>query len=661
MSAASTPPITDLAGWRYPRTLPSLPESYHSISVPKGLSFWRKALAFAGPGYMVAVGYMDPGNWATDLAGGARFGYTLLSVILLSNLMAILLQALALKLGIASGRDLAQACRDHYSRPVSFVLWVLCEIAIAACDLAEVIGTIIALKLLFGLPYLWGLVVAGCDTFLLLAFQRRGMRPLEVVTLLLIGVIAGSFVFEIVLARPDWAAVVRGLMPGLATESSAALRESLYIAIGMLGATVMPHNLYLHSALVQTRAFAPTSEGKRQALRFNFLDSMLALNGAFFVNAAILVLAVTSFHARGTEVETLQDAHRLLGQTWGTVLASVLFAVALLASGQSSTLTGTLAGQVVMEGFVHLRIRPWLRRLITRSLALLPALMLIGLTGQGGDEVDHRLLQLLVLSQVVLSMQLPFAIVPLVQFTGDRNRMGAFASGLVLKTLALVCAVVVVGLNVVLLALQTGKWAEDLEVAGWSAAWAYATMGPLALGLLGFLGWVLVHPWRVQAHAKRGAEEAARVAVAAQLPGVQYRRIGVAVELEGGDEAVLAQAAALARTHGAELVAIHVVEGPAAAVYGSVAADQESRRDRERIAELTEHLTREGLSVRGVLGFGTPSDQLVRVVGQEGIDLLVLGSHGHRLLADLALGNTVVPLLHKLKIPVLVVPSRSAP
>jgi manganese transport protein len=632
----------------------SLEEVHGTIPVPPA-SRWRRFLAFSGPAFMVSVGYMDPGNWGTDLEAGSKFGYRLLWVLLLSNLMAVLLQTLATRLGVVTGQDLAQACRSTYPRRATFLLWVLCEIAIAACDLAEVIGTIIALKLLFGIPYLWGLVVAACDTFLLLAFQRRGMRPLEMVTLLLIGVIAGSFIFEIVLARPDWADVVRGLVPGLATENSEAFRDSLYVAIGMLGATVMPHNLYLHSALVQTRAFAPTPEGKRQALRFNFLDSMLALNGAFFVNAAILVLAVTTFHTRGTEVETLQDAHRLLGQTWGTALASILFAVALLASGQSSTLTGTLAGQVVMEGFVHLRIRPWLRRLITRSLALLPALVMIGLTGQGGDEVDHQLLHLLVLSQVILSMQLPFAIVPLVQFTADRNRMGAFASGLTLKVLAAVCAVIVVGLNVVLLALQTGKWADDLEAAGWSAAWVYGSMGPLALGLLGFLGWVLAYPWRTR------REEAAPVTVADQLPGVRYHRIGVAVELEGRDDAVLAQAAALARTHAAELVAIHVVEGPAAAVYGSAAADLESRRDRERIAELTEHLTREGLAVRGVLGFGTPTDQLVRVVEREGIDLLVLGSHGHRLLADLALGNTVAPLLHKLKIPVLVVPSRPGP
>ncbi len=354
----------------------SLEEIHSSVPIPS--RGWRRFLAFSGPAFLVSVGYMDPGNWGTDIEAGSRFGYRLLWVLLMSNVMAILLQTLTARLGVVTGRDLAQACRDNYPRWTGFILWVLCEIAIAACDLAEVIGTVIALKLLFGLPYVWGLLVAAGDTFLLLALQRRGVRLLEGVTLCLIAVIAGSFVYEIALARPAWGEVVRGLLPTLDPQLTGA---SLYVAIGMLGATVMPHNLYLHSALVQTRSFSQTAKGKREACKYNMLDSMVALNGAFFVNAAILILSVCTFFQFHRQVETLQEAHELLSTAWGTALAGGLFAVALLASGQSSTLTGTLAGQVVMEGFIRLRLRPWVRRLITRSLAIAPALVVIAFAG----------------------------------------------------------------------------------------------------------------------------------------------------------------------------------------------------------------------------------------------------------------------------------------
>src|SRR5262249_21119125 len=359
--------------------------------------------------FLISVGYMDPGNWGTDIEAGSRFGYRLMWVLLLSNLMAVLLQTLSARLGVVTGRDLAQACGENYPRPAAILLWVLCEIAIAACDLAEVIGTVIALKLLFHIPYIWGLAIAAADTFLLLALQRRGVRLLELVTLGLVAVIGGSFFIEIVLARPDWAEVVRGFLPGF---DPLHFKDSLYVAIGILGATVMPHNLYLHSALVQTRAFPQSVDGKKLACRYNFFDSLIALNGAFFVNAAILVLSVSTFFTRGWKVETLQDAHQLLGKVWGTTLASGLFAVALLASGQSSTLTRTLAGQVVMEGFIRLRIRAWARRLLTRCLAIVPALLAIAASENeslwGEGSVDQRLLALLVLSQVILSFQLPF-------------------------------------------------------------------------------------------------------------------------------------------------------------------------------------------------------------------------------------------------------------
>src|SRR5438445_5247775 len=492
----------------------SLEDIHSSVPIPMR-SRWRRLLAFSGPAFLISVGYMDPGNWGTDLEAGSKFGYRLLWVLLLSNFMALLLQSLASRLGIVTGKDLAQTCRESYPRWMSVPQWVICEIAIAACDLAEVIGTVIALKLLFHLPYFWGIVIAAGDTFLLLALQRRGVRALEFITLALIGVIACSFVCEIVWARPDWAEVVRGLMPGLDTRSPEFRTDSLYVAIAMLGATVMPHNLYLHSALVQTRAFPQSPEGKAQACKYNLIDSILALNGAFFVNAAILVLSVCSFYARNQPVESLAEAHELLQSVWGTRLAPFLFAIALLASGQSSTLTGTLAGQVVMEGFVHLRIKPWMRRLLTRLVAIVPALLVIGFashTTLGESSVDEQLLGLLVFSQVVLSFQLPFAIVPLVQTTSDVQRMGRFASRGWLKALAWTCACVVVALNGVLIYLQMNEWAGQAS----NPNWVYGTIGPLAVLMAAFLGWITLYPF----FARR--EELPRPPLAPELPAVAF-------------------------------------------------------------------------------------------------------------------------------------------
>jgi manganese transport protein len=448
--SASTPPLDVLTGWRYPRTQLSLPESNASVRVPRTGPFWRKALAFAGPGYMVAVGYMDPGNWATDLAGGARFGYTLLSVVLISNMMAILLQSLALKLGIVTGRDLAQACRDHYSRPVSFVLWVLCEIAIAACDLAEVIGAAIALNLLFGIPLLWGVVLTACDVLLILLLQNKGFRWLEAFVIALIASIGVCFAVELAMAQPALAEVARGLVPTTEIVSNPVM---LYIAIGILGATVMPHNLYLHSSIVQTRRVAPDPASKREAIRFATLDSTVALLFAFFINAAILVLAAATFHGSGHQsVADINDAYHLLTPLLGTTAASTLFAVALLAAGQNSTITGTLAGQVVMEGFLDIRLPAWLRRLITRLIAIIPAVIVTALYGERGAA------GLLILSQVILSLQLSFAVVPLVRFTGERRKMGEFANGRLLSAVAWSVAVVIVGLNAWLLIGTARAW-----------------------------------------------------------------------------------------------------------------------------------------------------------------------------------------------------------
>jgi len=423
--------------------LPSLPESHRTIPIHAGIGWFKKVLAFAGPGYLVAVGYMDPGNWATDIGGGAKFGYTLLSVILISNVMAMILQALSAKLGIVTGRDLAQACRESYSRPVAIGLWIVCEIAIAACDLAEVLGSAVALKLLFGLPLLAGVLITALDVLIVLALQGRGFRLIEAFVITLIASIALCFAYEIFFAQPIWREAAVGFIPRLEILRN---REMLYIAIGILGATVMPHNLYLHSSIVQTRAFATDASGKREAIRYATFDSTLALGFALFVNAAILVLGAAAFHTRGLHnVAEIADAYKLLTPVLGASLASTLFACALLASGQNSTLTGTLAGQIVMEGFLNLRLKPWLRRLITRVTAIVPAVIVIGLYGEG------KVTSLLILSQVVLSFQLPFAVIPLVQFTNDRAKMGAFANSRFTSILAWTVAAAILGFNFELL------------------------------------------------------------------------------------------------------------------------------------------------------------------------------------------------------------------
>ena len=423
--------------------LPSLPEAYRSIGVPRGPGFFRRLLAFAGPGYLIAVGYMDPGNWATDVAGGSQFGYTLLSVILLSSLMAMFLQALCVKLGVASGTDLAQACRQEYSRPVAIGLWLLAEIAIVACDLAEVLGSAVALLLLFGIPIFWGVLLTAADVLLILALQGRGFRRVEAFVISLIGLISVCFAYELLLARPIWGVAAAGLVPSAEILRNPAM---LYIAVGILGATVMPHNLYLHSSLVQTRSFALDAAGKREAIRFGMLDSSLALGFSFFINAAILVLGAAVFHSRGMhQVAEISEAYKLLSPLLGAGLASTVFAVALLASGQNSTLTGTLAGQVVMEGFINFRLPPWLRRLVTRLAAIVPAALVIGLMG------DRKVTALLILSQVVLSLQLPFAVIPLVKFTSSPARMGEFTNHPAVTALAWFTAAAIVLLNALLL------------------------------------------------------------------------------------------------------------------------------------------------------------------------------------------------------------------
>lgn len=430
-------------GWRKERSSNSLPEVFSSVNVPKNAGFWRKLLAFAGPGLMVAVGYMDPGNWATDIAGGAQFGYTLLSVILISNLFAIILQHLSLKLGIVAERDLAQACKDHFNPTTNFILWIFCEIAIAACDLAEVIGSAIALNLLFGIPLTWGVAITIVDVFLILFLQAKGFRVIESIVAGLIVVIFGCFAYEIILSKPDIFPILAGIVPQKEIITNPGM---LYIGIGILGATVMPHNLYLHSSIVQTRNYERTPAGKKEAIKFATIDSSVALFLAFFINGAILIVAAATFHMTGNkDVADIHDAHKMLTPILGTTFASIFFAVALLASGQNSTLTGTLAGQIVMEGFLNIRLKPWLRRLITRLIAVIPALIVTILYGEKGTT------DLLVLSQVILSMQLSFAVIPLVMFTGSKLKMGEFVNKLWLKILVWVIAGIILILNLYLL------------------------------------------------------------------------------------------------------------------------------------------------------------------------------------------------------------------
>jgi manganese transport protein len=438
------------SGWRSQPKLRSLSEVHRTLVVPSSASFLRKLLAFAGPGFLVAVGYMDPGNWATDLAGGSRFNYTLLSVIMISNFMAILLQSLSLKLGIATGRDLAQACRDHYSRPVSFCLWIICELAIAACDLAEVIGSAIAFNLLFGIPLIWGVCITALDVLVILMLQNKGFRYTEALVIALVGTIGVCFGLEIIFSRPDLIGIAKGFLP---SPQIVVNPEMLYIAIGILGATVMPHNLYLHSSIVQTRTYELNRRGKREAIKFATIDSTFALMFALFINAAILIVSAATFYRSGhSEVAEIGDAYKLLSPLLGVTGASTLFAIALLASGQNSTLTGTLAGQIVMEGFLNIRLKPWLRRLITRLIAIIPAVIVTLISGESGTA------KLLVLSQVILSLQLSFAVFPLVMFTSDKLKMGEFVNPLWIKMLAWLVAVVIASLNAWLLVQTFRGW-----------------------------------------------------------------------------------------------------------------------------------------------------------------------------------------------------------
>jgi manganese transport protein len=614
----------------------SLSEVHASVdtrSRPKG---WKKFTSFLGPAYLVSVGYMDPGNWATDLAGGSKFGYTLIWVLLMSNLMALLLQGLSVRLGIVRGLDLAQANRVTYPRGVNFILYLLAEIAIVATDLAEVLGMAIGIQLLTGLPLIWGVSLTVLDTFLLLYLQRLGIRKMEAFILALVAIIAVSFLIQIIWAAPMAGEVAAGFIPSLPND------EALFIAIGIIGATVMPHNLYLHSALVQTRKIDKTDEGIRQALKFNRIDTTIALNIAFLVNAAILVLAATVFFKTGnSHVAEIKEAHRLLPGFLGNA-APILFALALIAAGQSSTVTGTLAGQIIMEGYLSLRLNPVLRRLLTRLVAIVPALFVIGIYG------ENRVDALLVMSQVVLSLQLGYAVIPLIQFVSDKKTMGSFVIKPVIKVLAWAIASVLVYLNLKMLFNGVMPFFE-----------AEAMLPKIAIILAGlFFGgillYIIVHPMLKKKTLPKSVFVHNEDVTIAPVEKPTFNKIAVALEFSENDSKILGYA--IGQGHeGSSYLLLHIVESAGAKLLGKETDDYETRKDIERLESYVQQLEEKGFNVSGEVGYRSRVKEIVRIVKENEADMLVIGAHGHTGIKDFVYGETVNAVRHELRIPVLVV------
>jgi manganese transport protein len=601
-----------------------------------GRTRWKRVFSFFGPAYLVSVGYMDPGNWATDLAGGSRFGYSLIWVLLMSNLMALLLQSLSARLGIVRGKDLAQANREAYPKYINLVLYLLAEVAIAACDLAEVLGMAIGIQLLTGIPLLYAVLITVLDTFLFLLLQRLGIRKMEAFIIGLVAIIGLSFLTEIMLAKPQFSQVAKGLLPSLPGK------EALYIAIGIIGATVMPHNLYLHSALVQTRKFGKNEKGIRRALKLNFIDSSIALNLAFFVNAAILILAASVFFLKGrTDVAEIKTAYQLLSDFLGTKLAPTLFAVALIAAGQSSTITGTLAGQIVMEGYLHLRINPWIRRLMTRLIAIIPAVIVILINGE--NHIDS----LLILSQVILSLQLGFAVIPLIHFVSDRTTMGVHAIKILTRIAAWSVTAILVYLNLKMVWEQAAGYFQTSNNLLWESL--------IVVGGLLFLGLLFISfAWPIMKKRRRDSGFHPRASDLQALSAPEFRTIAVALEFSEQDEVLLSHAVGQARPN-TSFVLIHVVESVSAKILESDADDQETRKDQEHIDHYARRFTQLGYYATGVLGFNHRVREIVRIVKESKADLLVIGAHGHAGIKDWVYGQTINAVRHELKIPVLVV------
>ena len=614
----------------------SLSEVHGSVKIPTGKNKWRKFFAFVGPAYLVSVGYMDPGNWATDIAGGSMYGYKLIWVLLMSNLMALLLQSLSARLGVVRGLDLAQASRKIYPSWVNIPLYTLAELAIAACDLAEIIGMAIGLQLLFGLPLILGICITVLDTLLLLFLMNRGIRILERFIISLIFIIGVSFLTELIIVQPVISEVMSGFLPTNLDGSA------LYIAIGIIGATVMPHNLYLHSSLVQTRSIGKSERGIKDALKYNFIDSTIALNLAFFVNAAILILAATAFYKNGLfQVAEIQDAHRLLKSIFGS-LAPTLFAIALISAGQSSTITGTLAGQIVMEGYLNLRIRPWLRRLITRLIAVTPALITILYFG------EEKLGSLLILSQVVLSFQLGFAIIPLIHFTSDAKEMKAFVIKPWVKILAWITAIIIIGLNIKLVYAEMSDWINNSN----GAWYIYGIVLPIIGFFLFLLIYIIINPWLNKVLRPLTLPHEGFSLFEIDIP-IKAKRILVPIDFSSFDKIAINQALQIGGNT-ATYILVHVVETVAARYSGKDSDDSETRSDESELKLYESELIKNGYACASIIAYGNPAKAIADTAVKEQAELIVMAAHGHKGIKDIWLGSTLDSLRHKVKIPVMI-------
>ncbi len=616
----------------------SLEEVHASIDTRQKKGFFKKLLAFMGPAYLISVGYMDPGNWATDLAGGSAFGYTLIWVLLMSNIMAVLLQSLSTRLGIVYGRDLAQACRESYPPIVNYALYFLAEIAIIATDLAEVIGMAIGLNLLFGIPLVWGILLTFLDTFILLFLINKGMRKMEAFILALVFIIGLAFLIEMFLAKPQIGDILKGFIPKMPNK------EALYIALGIIGATVMPHNLYLHSSLVQTRKFGTSIKNIKEAIKFNLIDSVVALNLAFLVNAAILILAAATFYKAGLfQVAEIQDAYKLLEPLLGSHWAPILFAIALIAAGQSSTITGTLAGQIIMEGFINLRIQPWMRRMITRLLAILPAIAVIVLLGASYTG------KLLIFSQVILSLQLGFAVIPLIHFVSDKKLMGSFAISLKTQIASWLIALIIIALNSLLVIDQIRTWIQEGQINFWALSLLIITLILVILLLL----YITFVPFIKSAQIK-SLKLHANDDLDPEFIPPQYKRIAIALDFSQIDKNILQHALALGKKE-SQFLLMHIVESAPALYHGDESADYETLMDTEVLERYAQKIRKLGFNVETQIGYGNPKIAIPKIVEAYQANVLVLGSHGHKLLKDLLFGTTINTVRHNIKIPILVV------
>ncbi len=618
----------------------SLEEVNQSVATDGKRKGFRKVLAFLGPAYLISVGYMDPGNWATDLAGGSQFGYTLVWVLLMSNLMALLLQSLSARLGIVTQRDLAQASRETYSPFINYILYFLAEIAIAACDLAEVLGMAIGINLLTGIPLIYGVLITVLDTFLLLFLINKGIRKMEAFIIVLVMIIGLSFLLEMFFAQPEIGKVIAGLIPSLPNEAA------LYIAIGIIGATVMPHNLYLHSSLVQTRKYDRSKEGIKQALKYNLIDSTIALNLAFFVNAAILILAAATFYRNGLfQVAEIQDAYQLLAPILGNKLAPILFAVALIAAGQSSTITGTLAGQIIMEGYLNLRIQPWVRRIITRIIAIVPAVIVLLIYGESATG------KMLIFSQVILSLQLGFAIIPLIHFVSDKSKMKGFHIGKITQIVSWIIAIIIVTLNAKLVYDEINGWLETSA----NPLVLWLTVVPLTIGFLILLLYIVFKPMLVKVKNKIHNHLPHNINLNfEQSESYSKKRIAISVDFSFADEKAINSAFEFGGKE-ANYTLIHVVETVGAMMYGINTDDHESTIDEKLLIEYQEILAAKGFNVGIQLGFGKPTKAISKIVNEGDFDVLVMGTHGHTGFKDLLFGTTVDKVRHEIKIPLFLV------